>query len=93
METVKAQNSETMLTFLALAVLAGITELTASPEFKESLGTYATLIIFGMSILAMWLRKYTTKPLEPIFKKSKPPPKLNPLEQALKDDAEENDLI
>ena len=88
MATVKVQNSETMLTFLALAVLAGITELTASPEFKDSLGTYATLIIFGMSMLGMWLRKYTTKPLEPIFKRKEPPP-LSPLDEAFRKDAQE----
>ena len=87
MAAVKVQNSETMLTFFALGLLAAITELAASPEFKASLGAYATVIIFSMSMLAMWLRKYTTKPLAPVFKK-KAPKTLNPIDQALKDDAD-----
>ena len=92
MGTIKVRQSETILTFGAVAVLAVITELSASPEFKEALGGYATVIIFGMSVLGMWLRKYTTKPLEPMFKKESKKP-LNPLDEAFKKDAEEYDLI
>lgn len=92
METVKAQKSETILTFGLVAILAVITELSASAEFKIALGDYATIIVFGMSILAMWLRKYTTKPLEPIFKKESSV-KLDPLKEAFRKDAEEADSI
>ena len=95
METVKSYKSESMITWFAVAALAAITELTASPDFKASLGAHATLIIFVLSLVGMWLRKYTTKALAPITipeifkKKKKEPVKLNPLEQALKDDNDE----
>lgn len=88
--TVAPQKSETILTFLAIALLAVITELTATPGFKESLGSYATIIVFGMSMLGVWLRKYTTKPLGKI---KEPKKQLNPLEKALRDEAEENGLL
>ena len=87
MEEVKVYKSESMITFGAIALLAAITELTASPDFKAALGSWATFVIFILGVIGMWLRKYTTKPLAPIIKKKKPEP-LNPLEQALKDDNE-----
>ena len=71
MATVKQYKSETVLFFLATALASALTELTANPEFKEALGGYATYIIFAMSVAGYLLRKYTTKPLEPILPKKK----------------------
>ena len=95
METVKSYKSETMVTWFLVAVLAAITELSGSPEFKASLGEHATIILFILGIIGMFLRKHTTKALAPVNipeilkKKKKEPVKLNPLEQALKDDNDE----
>jgi hypothetical protein len=73
MEQVKQYKSETVLFFAATAIASALAELTGSSEFKAALGDNATLIIFGMSIAGYLLRKYTTKPLEPVIKKKEPP--------------------
>lgn len=81
----KQFKSETVLFFAATALASVITELAANAEFKQALGDNATMIIFGMSIIGYVLRKYTTKPLEPIFKK-KPKEEIDPIAEAFKED-------
>ena len=62
--------------------------LLADESFRDMVGSHAIFLIVGVNIVNVWLRTQTTKPLgNPEVTEDK---KLNPLEQALKDD---NDAI
>ena len=74
MGAIKQYKSETVLFFIATAIASVMTELAADPEFKASLGEYATFIVFGMSVAGYLLRRSSTNPLEPIITRKKPPP-------------------
>ncbi len=56
--------------------------LLADENFRELIDGYAMYLIIGMNVVNIGLRKYTTKPIHV----KKPLPKLNPIEQALRDD-------
>ena len=58
--------------------------LLADESFRDLIGTNAIFVIVGINIVNMWLRANTTKPLSNI--KVTKDKKLNPLEQALKDE-------
>ena len=61
--------------------------LLADESFREIVGGYAIYFIIAVNIINMVIRVYTVKPLE--IHKHKPPPILDPLEEALRKDAEE----
>lgn len=87
MATVSAIQSETIWFNTVSAISVSIiTALLDEPSFTELVG--ATVVVF-MNLANIILRRYTTKPLKGVL----PPKKLNPLEQALLDEAEENGMI
>jgi len=77
----KRIHSKTYWVFIPISVLAVITELANNTLFKEFLGDHVTWVILLLSITAKLLREYTSVPLE-----GNEPPKLNPLEEALRQD-------
>lgn len=62
-----------------------LTSLLADENFRDLIGSYGMFWIIGSNVVNMILRGYTSKPLE----LKKPKQKLDPLEQALKDDDDE----
>ena len=73
---------------LSIISLVGAS-LLADESFRELVGGFAIYLIIGINVVNMIIRTYTIKPL--VLKK--PKEKLNPLEQALQDDAEDGDMI
>ena len=72
---------------LSIVSLVGAS-LLADESFRELIGGFAIYLIIGVNVVNMVIRSYTVKPL--VIKKAKI--KLNPLEQALIDEAEEDEL-
>ena len=74
--------------FNGLSIISlAIGSLLADDNFRELIGGFAIYLILAVNVINMIIRGYTQKPL--VLKKEKV--KLNPLEQALKDDADEMD--
>ncbi|MCK5538507.1 MAG: hypothetical protein KAI79_16895 [Bacteroidales bacterium] len=83
-----------VLWFNFLSILAiVITEMLATPEIKEALGSYAMYIMVAGAFVNGALRKYTTKPLEPILTQNKNAPQLDIIDEALRKEAEEEGLV
>lgn len=93
METVKQYKSETVIFFVATGLVGLIAELSASEEFRASLGSNATWIIMAMSVVGYLLRRFTTKPLETVVMPRPKPKPLDILDEAQRKDAEENGLV
>ena len=71
-----------VLWFNILSVLAvALTEILAKPELREVLGGYVGVLMIAGAVVNAMLRLDTSKAIE-----THPKPKLNPLDQALRDD-------
>ena len=92
METKKRRQSKVYNFNVASVVTLALAALFADPNFLDAIGAkgYILMMIAGAVINAI-LREFTEKKLEPVFK-SKPPPVLDPLEEAFRRDAEENEV-
>ena len=78
-----------VLWFNILSVIAIIiTELSASPEFRELIGGKVYLIMIAGAVVNGMLRQYTVKPLTTNHQ-----PLNNPIDEALRKEAEDNGLI
>ena len=76
--------------FNVLSIMAiVVAELSASSEIKELLGTNAFMLMIAGAIINMLIRFYTVKPITI----GEPPPKLNPADEALRKEAENNGLV
>ena len=73
---------------LSIVSLVGAS-LLADDSFRELVGNSAIYLIIGVNVINMVIRGYTTKPLS----RKKEPEILDPLEEAFRRDAEENDLV
>ncbi len=74
--------------FNTLSILSMILgSLLADESFRDLIGKHAIYIIIGLNIVNMVIRNYTIKPLE--FGKDNNEKKLNPIDQALKNDDDE----
>ena len=89
METKKRIHSKVYRFNVSSIITLALAALFADPKFLDAIGAkgYIYLMIAGAVINAI-LREFTGKKLEPILKQ-KPPPILDPLEEALRKDAEE----
>ncbi len=73
------------LWFNILTIVAMVgASLLADETFREIVGSHAIFLIVAINVVNVWLRTQTTKPLgNPEVVEDK---KLNPVDQALKDD-------
>jgi len=85
--TVDPWASKTVWFNMLSVVAIVITELSASPEFKELIGAQIYLVMIAGAVVNGMLRQYTVKPLT-----TNPQPQLNPVDEALRKEAEENGL-
>jgi len=80
MATVKPTQSKTLWYVLLSTLGVVITALVADDSFKEILGSYVVVLYVLDKLIQAYLRVITIKPI------SMSNPKLNPLEEALRDD-------
>lgn len=67
-----------------------LTELLASPSFRDEYGGNLIYIMILGALANVLIRFNTTKPLNPLRKRKR---KLNPVDQALLDEANENGMV
>jgi len=80
MATKKPTHSKTLIYILLSTLGVVITALVADDSFKEILGSYVVVLYVLDKLVHAYLRVITIKPI------SMSKPKLNPLEEALRDD-------
>lgn len=80
------QSKSLWFNILSIVAIAGA-GLLADDNFREMIGSNAIYLIIVVNIVNMLIRGYTDKPIS--LDKAKTQKPLNPLEEALKKDAEE----
>lgn len=95
MATIKAKQSETLWYILLTVAAATVASLLVDPKFTAELGTYGLLGLYILDkIIHAGLRMTTTKAIEPpAISKPKKEKHLDPIKDAFRRDAEDNDLV
>jgi len=74
---------------LSIGAIA-VAELQASVELKEALGANALWLMIAGAVVNMVIRFYT---VEPIIKQTNPPPDMNAIDKALREEAEKDGMV